>query len=117
MKKLILFYGLFIIFSHSAYAKEEITKDNFIEVICGESSDYALQVMHKRQTGVTITEALNEVNRISMPGPRRTFFKSIVYNAYKGPRVIDEKQRSTIESEFSNEVYLSCAELWGSSEF
>jgi len=117
MKKLILFYGLFIIFSHSTYAKEEITKDNFIEVICGESSDYALQVMHKRQTGVTITEALNEVNRISMPGPRRTFFKSIVYNAYKGPRVIDEKQRSTIESEFSNEVYLSCVELWGSSEF
>ncbi|BAP37733.1 hypothetical protein AS4_27930 [Acinetobacter guillouiae] len=116
MKKLIMF-GLIVILSHSAYANEEITKNDLIEGICGESADYALQVMHKRQTGVTITEALKEVNQIGMPGPRREFFKAIVYSAYKEPRITDEKHITTIESEFSNKTYLSCAELWGSSKF
>ncbi|ELW88660.1 MULTISPECIES: hypothetical protein [Acinetobacter] len=108
MKKILL--SIFFIFFPHLVCAEEITEDNFIEVICGESANYALQVMQKRQTGVTITEALNEVNQIGMPGPRRTFFKSIVYDAYKVPRVIDEKQRATVESEFSNKIFMICSE-------
>lgn len=109
MKKLIMF-GLIVILSNSAYAKEEITKNDLIEGISGESADYALQVMHKRQTGVTITEALKEVNQIGMPGPRRNFYKSIVYNAYKEQRIFDDTSKGSSESEYSNKVYMICSE-------
>ena len=38
------------------------------------------------------------------------FYKSIIYNAYKEPKVIDEALQVSIENEYSNSVYMTCSD-------
>ncbi|MCR4532453.1 hypothetical protein [Acinetobacter venetianus] len=114
MKKIILFCSLSITLFNTVYAEEETVKgdlDSVIEMICSDSADYAKQVMHDRQTGVTIVDSLKELNKNGVPdSPRNKFFKSIVYDVYKAPKIFDIEQQKAIESEYSNKVYMTCYE-------
>ncbi|KXZ68763.1 hypothetical protein [Acinetobacter venetianus] len=114
MKKIILFCCLSIALFNTAYAKEEAVKgdlNNVIEMICIDATEYAQQVMHDRQTGVTIVDALKELNKNGVPdSPRNKFFKSIVYDVYKAPKIFDKEQGKAFESEYSNKVYMTCYE-------
>lgn len=91
-------------------AKDIKTKEQAIESICGDASIYAKQVMNGRQVGVTISDALKIANESNIPDQKLKFYKSIIYNAYKEPKVIDGALQVSIENEYSNSVYMACSD-------
>ena len=105
----IIFCSLLLV-SMNPLAKEIKTKEQAIENICGDASVYAKQVMNGRQVGVMISDALKIANESNMPDEKLKFYKSIIYNAYKEPKVIDEALQVSIENEYSNSVYMTCSD-------
>lgn len=89
---------------------EKTTKEQMVESICGDASDYAKQVMNGRHVGVTIRDALRIANSANMPEPKNTYFKSIIYDAYKYPMIYDGNLQVVAESEFSNKVFMTCSD-------
>lgn len=114
MKKIIMVFGLCIIVLNTAFANSEPSNNDvgkFVEVVCGDSADYAKQVMHKRQTGVTLVDAIKNFNKKDTPdSPRDKFYKTIIYNAYKEPKFLSEEQITASENEYSNKVYMICSD-------
>lgn len=108
MKK-IIFCSLLLV-SMNPLAKDIKTKEQAIESICGDASTYAKQVMNGRQVGVTISDALKIANESNIPDHKLKFYKSIIYNAYKEPKVIDGALQVSIENEYSNSVYMACSD-------
>lgn len=109
MNRIILLGVILFVFSN-VFANDEMTKEKAIESICGDAGEYAKLIMHGRQVGVTIADAMKIANKSGMPEPKSTFFKSIIYNAYKEPMVYDGALQVIAESEYSNKVYMTCHE-------
>lgn len=91
-------------------AENITTKQQAVEGICGDAADYAKQIMSGRHVGVTIRDALKVANNANLPEPKNTFFKSIIYDAYKHPMIYDGKLQVIAESEFSNKVFMTCSD-------
>ena len=49
-------------------------------------------------------------NESNIPDQKLKFYKSIIYNAYKEPKVIDGALQVSIENEYSNSVYMVCSD-------
>lgn len=94
----------------NAFAEKITTKQQAIESICGDAADYAKQIMNGRHVGVTIRDALKVASNANLPEPKNTFFKSIIYEAYKHPMIYEGNLQVVAESEFSNKVFMTCAD-------
>lgn len=92
-----------------SYAEKKMTKNDMIEAVCGDASEFAQQVMQQRQSGETITNLIKNTNSRNLPEPKNSFYKSIIYNAYKVPVSSDSSDKK-ISSEYSNHVFMTCSE-------
>lgn len=93
-----------------AFAKEQMTKEEAIEEICGATANYAKSVMSSRQNGVSITESISNLNKTLPPGSQRDFHKAIAMEAYKETKWVTEENKMNAISEFSNKIYLTCSD-------
>lgn len=108
MKKTITLVFLLIL-SAASNAEKKMTKNDMIEVICSDASEFAQQVMQQRQSGETIASVIKMTNSRNLPETKNNFYKSIIYNAYKVP-IKHNDSNKTLEVEYSNHVFMTCSD-------
>ncbi|QQN40790.1 hypothetical protein [Acinetobacter sp. CS-2] len=109
MEKIILI-GILLSTSCNIFAKNETTKGDAIDEICGNVGEYAESVMRSRQLGENIANSINVLNKApKMAEPIRQYYKHIIYEAYKEPKWSTKENQDNAVTEFSNKMYLTCA--------
>lgn len=107
MKKILILIPL-LFSSLSIYAKEEMTKNDAIEEMCGATADYAKSVMDSRQNGVSLKESIANINAKIPKGSIQEYYKAIAYEAYSQKKWESAEYKNNASVEFSNEILLSC---------
>ena len=64
MKRLLLI-GIFLAITSSIFAKDEFTKSDAIDAICGNVGEYSQSVMRSRQLGENIANNIKVLNKTS----------------------------------------------------
>lgn len=112
MKKIILI-GILLSISCNIFAKKEMTKGDAIDEVCGNVGEYAESVMRSRQLGENIVNSINVLTKATkMAEPIKQYYKNIVYEAYKEPKWSTKENQDNAVTEFSNKMYLICAEAF-----
>lgn len=109
MKKLFLAV-LLLVTSFSGLAKDDMTPDDAIDLICGGIGGYSESIMRSRQLGETIANNIAFLNKNKdMAEPIKAYHREIIYEAYNEPRWSTKENQNNAVSEFSNKMYLTCA--------
>lgn len=112
MKRLLLI-GIFLAITSSIFAKDEFTKSDAIDAICGNVGEYSQSVMRSRQLGENIANNIKVLNKTSkMSESTKQYYKHIIYEAYKEPVWSSKEYKENSITEFSNKMYLICAETF-----
>lgn len=75
---------------------------------CQTLSELAQTIMGARQTGVPLTNMISLVEQNEEPF--KSFYKTLVMEAYKKPRYHTERMQTSETTDYSNQVLLECLE-------
>jgi len=112
MKKIFL-AGVLLSASCSIFAKDNMTKGDAIDLICGDVGEYSESVMRSRQLGENIANNIAVLNKNkNMAELTKVYHKEIIYEAYKEPKWSTKENQDNAVTEFSNKMYLACARVF-----
>ena len=107
MKKILILIPLFFA-NLGVCAKEDMTKNDVIEEVCGATADYAKSVMDSRQNDVSLKESIANINAKIPKGSIQDYYKAIAYEAYSQKKWESDEYKNNASVEFGNRTYLSC---------
>lgn len=104
---------LLITTSFGSFAKDEMTPNDAVDLICGGIGQYSESVMRSRQLGENIANNISLLNKNkNMAEPIKAYHREIIYEAYKEPKWSTKENQDNAVTEFSNKMYLTCATVF-----
>ena len=80
--------------------------------VCIEMAKVAKLIMEVRQSGASIVDQLEAVDKAKTETGMNDIYKAIVYDAYERPFFVSPEAKRLSANKFETDVYLMCKEKW-----